>query len=408
MRTRQPKRIVVLGGGYAGMIAALRVAGRARGRAEVTLVDPKDHFVQRLRLHQVATGQRVAQPTYKKLLGRKLQFIQGRAEAIDSDLRKVRLSDGDRAELPFDRLIYAVGSTVEPAAVAGAREFAHSVADAPSAHALDHTLHYASEGETVAIVGGGMTGVEVASEIATTYPRLAVKLVTIGTVGGWLSERGRDYLQRTLARQGIELIEQTDVRAVDPDGLVLVDGSEILAGIVVWSGGFRALPLAKVSGLATDALGRVIVDRKLRSISHPEILAAGDGAVTPPFSAGAPLRMCCQVAMPSGAHAAEVLIAELKDREPKDLHFGYLHQPISLGRRDGLIQFVDRADRPKDSILTGRRAAIYKELITGGGLQSIKLERRLPGSTKWPFREPETPALLGAGKPGATADTAHR
>jgi len=152
----------------------------------------------------------------------------------------------------------------------------------------------------------------------------------------------------------------------------------------------------------------VVVDRKLRSISHPEILAARDGAVTPPFSAGAPLRMCCLVAMPSGAHAAETLIAQLKDREPEDLHFGHLHQPISLGRRAGLIQFVDRADRPKDSILTGRRAAIYKELITAGGLQSIKLERRLPGSTKWPFKEPTTPSLLGPGRSSATADTAPR
>jgi NADH dehydrogenase FAD-containing subunit len=111
--------------------------------------------------------------------------------------------------------------------------------------------------------------------------------------------------------------------------------------------------------------------------------------------------MCCQVAMPSGAHAGDTLVAQLKDREPKELHFGYLHQPISLGRHEGLIQFVDRADRPKDSILTGKRAAIYKELVTAGGLQTIKLERRIPGSTTWPFKEPNSPRAVQSGRTGS-------
>jgi NADH:ubiquinone reductase (H+-translocating) len=396
MRAKQTERVVVLGGGYAGMIAALRVAGRARRNALVTVVDPKQHFVQRLRLHQVATGQKVAQPPYQKLLGRKVEFIQGWAEAIDLDRKVVQLSTADRSEVPFDRLIYAVGSTVEPAPLSGAAEHAHSVADAPSARKLDHALHYASDGRTVAVVGGGMTGLEVAAEIATVCPRLSVKLVTRGTAGGWLSDRGREYLRSTLARHGVELVEHSEVRGVASNHLQLADGSDIPAGIIVWCGGFRASSLADTGGLDTDTLGRVVVDRTMRSVSNPEIPAAGHGAATPPFSAGPSLRMCCQVAMPTTAHAADVLIAQIKGREPKDVHFGYLHQPISLGRRDGLIQFVDRADQPKDSILTGRPAAIYKELITAGGLQSIKLERRIPGSTKWPFKEPTTPALLEA------------
>jgi NADPH-dependent 2,4-dienoyl-CoA reductase/sulfur reductase-like enzyme len=82
MRSRQTERVVVVGGGYAGTVAALRLAGRARRRASVTLVDPKDSFVQRLRLHQVATGQKVAQPAYGKLLRRKVAFVKGSAERI--------------------------------------------------------------------------------------------------------------------------------------------------------------------------------------------------------------------------------------------------------------------------------------------------------------------------------------
>ena len=146
-------------------------------------------------------------------------------------------------------------------------------------------------------------------------------------------------------------------------------------------------------------LYRVIVDRKMRSASHPNILAAGDAALTPAFVAGEPLRMCCQVAGPTSLHAGDVILAETKGRTPKDLHFGYFARPISLGRRDGLIQFVDRGDQPKESVLTGRRAAWLKELGSQGALLAFKLERLVPGSTTYPFKEPKAVALLEAVSP---------
>lgn len=393
MRSAQKERVVVLGGGYAGTIAALRLAGRARGRASVTLVDPKETFIQRLRLHQVATGQCVAAPSYHKLLRHKVDFVQDAAERIDCERCLIELRSGSAA-LPFDRLIYAVGSAVDLSLVPGASEQADSVKDVAAARGLSHALRCASHGAVVAVVGAGMTGLEVASEIATTYPALAVKLVTGGQVGGWLSERGREYTRCALERQGVELVERVGVRAVEPDRLRLADGSEIRVRLVVWCGGFRAPDLAARSGLGTDELGRLVVDRTMRSLSHPQIVAAGDCAATPPFVGGSSLRMCCQVAVPTAAHAADVVAAEINGREPRELHFGYVHQPISLGRRDGLIQFVDRGDHPKNSVLTGRRAAVYKELVTRATIPSIKFERLLPGSTKWPFKEPKAPPAL--------------
>jgi NADH:ubiquinone reductase (H+-translocating) len=400
MATKQAHRVVVVGGGYAGMIAALRVAARGRRRVHVTLVDPKGNFVQRLRLQQVATGQTVKAPAYAKLLGRRVEFVQATVRGIDTDGGALKLDRAVGRELPFDHLVYTVGSRVDADSVPGASEFAHTVADAPSARELGRALRDASAGTLVTVVGGGMTGIEVASEIATTYPALRVRLITRGSTGSWLCPRGREHLEHTLVRQGVALLEGATVNNVVSGGVTLAGGETIPAGLIVWCGGFRAHALAAASGLATDHLGRAVVDRTLRSVSHPEIIVAGDAAATPPFG-GEPLRMCCQVAMPSGAHAARTALALVKGRDPKDLHFGYLHQPISLGRRDGLIQFVDRADRPKHSVLTGRRAAMYKEFVTRGGLSSIKLERRLPGSTKWPFKEPKQQALLTR---GATAD----
>jgi hypothetical protein len=111
--------------------------------------------------------------------------------------------------------------------------------------------------------------------------------------------------------------------------------------------------------------------------------------------------MCCQVAGPTSLHAGDVVVAEIKGRTPKDLHFGYFAQPISLGRHDGLIQFVDRGDQPKESVLTGRRAAWLKELGSSGALAGFKLERLVPGSVKYPFKEPRAVPLLEAGSPAS-------
>lgn len=389
----------MLGGGYAGTMAALRLAGRGRGLVRVTLIDSKDSFVQRLRLHQVAAGQEVASPRYSKLLGRRIEFIQGSVVSIDPDAGVVELAGGGRRRVEFDRLIYAVGSGVELSGVPGVAEYAYSVNDLAAARTLSDALQHANGASTVSVVGAGLTGIEVASEIAAAYPHLRVTLISSGSVGGWLSARGRSYLLEALKRLGVEIVQGTRVCSLGPDAAELSDGAIVPAAIGIWCGGFRASPLGHASGLLCDASGRVLVDRKMRSMSHPHILAAGDGALPPAFVAGEPLRMCCQVAGPTGLHAGEVVVAEIKGRTPKNLHFGYFAQPISLGRRDGLIQFVDRGDRPKESVFTGRRAARLKELGSHGALIGFKLERLMPGSARYPFKEPKAVALLEASSP---------
>lgn len=379
------QKIVVIGGGYAGTLAAVRLAGRAKSRAEVTLVEPRPALVQRLRLHQLATGQQVREFDLDSLTGRRVEIVRGRAVGIDPDRGTVAVeSMGRISEVHFDQALLTVGSAFDLGAVPGVAEHAHSLAGPEAAIRLREALREMGEGSRVAVCGGGFTGIEAAAEIAAMRPDLRVGLLSSGRVGGTMSRLGRTELRSRLGRLGVEIADETRIEAVEPGSLDLGSGDSWTADVVVWCGGFTAQPLARDSGLAVDARGLLQVDSALRSVRHSNLIGAGDAAAIPALPNGAAYRMTCQAGMPAGAHAADTAVAVLEGEAPQPFDFGYIHQPISLGRRDGLIQWVDRADRPKEKVLVGRRAAVYKELVTRSPAPSIRWERRLPGALRWP------------------------
>lgn len=379
------QQVLVIGGGYAGALAAVRLAGKAKGRAAVTLLEPRTVLVQRLRLHQLATGQKVRAYDLARLTGKRVENVRGRALAIDPGRGRAAVErDGRVTEIPFDQVLLAVGSGVDLDSVPGVRENAHALGDPPAAERLWDALRELREGSRVVVCGGGFTGIEAASEIAGRRPELRVSLLSAGRLGAGFSERGGAQLRKRLAKRGIEPIEGERAGAVEPGKVTLVGGAELEADLVVWCGGFAAQPLIRDSGLPIDSRGLLAVDSSLRSVGHANVIGAGDVAAIPDFPGGARYRMTCQAGMPSGAHAADTVLAAIKGEEPKPFDFGYIHIPLSLGRGDGLIQFVDRADRPKDKVLVGRRAAIYKEIVTRSPAPSIAWERRLPGILRWP------------------------
>jgi len=363
-------RIVVLGAGYAGLAAANRIAGQAR-HTQVTLVNARAQFVERVRLHQVAAGQQLREhPLRERLRGTGIQLVIGRVHALDLDRRQVRLDSAtEAATVAYDTLVYALGSAADSSRVA---EHAYPVADLDSARELGKRVpDLAAERGVLAVVGGGLTGIETATELADTYPQLRVRLVTAGQPGGWLSARGRAHLRRVFDRLGIEVQSGATVTGVGPDGVVLADGARIGAGLTVWATGFVAPALARQAGLAIDTTGRILVDDTLRSRSHPEVYAIGDSAAAH-RAGGQLLRMSCATGLPTGQCAAAAITARLAGRRPSPLRFRYVIQCISLGRRDGLIQFVHPDDSPHDRVLTGRAAARVKELVVRGALLATR------------------------------------
>ncbi|WP_437950235.1 FAD-dependent oxidoreductase [Sorangium sp. So ce296] len=403
-------RVVVIGGGYAGVAAALRIAGKAARRrvpVSVALVNPSPLFVERIRLHELAAGKAPRRIELARLLGaRGIELVLGRARTIDAAARAVEVELGgggdagaETRRLGYDALVYAPGSGAAQEIVPGGGEHALSVADAASARALHERLRAAPPGGRVVVVGGGLTAIETAAEIAEAFPALRVALATRGRVGEGLSVGGRAYVGRALRELGVALHEGVRAVAVDASGLAVAAeaggvapgagaAERLAADIVVLAAGFRPAALAESSGLATVAGGRLAVDRWLRAPAHPEIWGAGDAAAVLDGD-GAPLRMGCATAMPQAAYAADSVVAALAgDAPPPPFRFAFFIQCISLGRRRGLIQRVDPRDRPLDRVITGRLGAWMKELVCRSTIVAIRLEGLRAGGHGSPGQAP--------------------
>jgi NADH dehydrogenase len=355
-------KIVVLGAGYAGMAAAVSLAARTRGRDDVTItvVNADERFTERLRLHQNAAGEELADLRIGQLLGGSgAQFVRGWVTGVDADARTVRIDD--ERMLEYELLVYALGGTPDTAGVPGADANAYTLASADDAQLLSRRLAGLAGG-TVAVCGTGLTGVEAAAEIAEQHPALQVVLLGRAEPGAAMGPRARAYLRRGLERLGVRVRSDVEIVGVLPGSVQLAGGSEVRADAVLWTAGVRVSPLAAGAGLRVDERGRIVTDATLRSVSHPDVYAVGDAAaVRQGFGV---LHGTCQSGMPTGVHVAASIARQLAGRQPRPFRFGYLHQPVSLGRRDAVIQFTHPDDSPKRWFLTGRAAVWYKETVS--------------------------------------------
>jgi NADH dehydrogenase len=357
-------RIVVLGAGYSGAIAAGRLAKRLyREDVAITLVNAEPDFVERVRMHQVATGQDLKPRPYREMFaGTGVVLKLAKVTGVDVDRKTVTLDDG---ELGYDTLVYALGSGWNPQGVSGTTEHAYEIASRPGALRLRERLTALAAGQTVTVVGGGLTGLEFTTELAESRPDLAIALAVRGELGDWLSPKGRRHLRKVFGKLGITVHEHAAVTSVEADHVTTADGTAIPAAVTVWTAGFAVHPIAQATSLEVTDTGRIVVDETMRSVSHSDVYAIGDAA----FAMGArnkPLRMSCASGQPMAWQAADSIAARLTGGKLPHAPLFYFNQCISLGRKEGLIQYVTTDDRAVNAALTGRFAAVYKELICKG------------------------------------------
>jgi NADH:ubiquinone reductase (H+-translocating) len=376
-------KIVIIGAGYTGMAATMSLAARVKGRNDVhiTLVNPQARFTERLRLHQVASGQNLADLEIPELLaGTGVEFVQGWVTAVDAGAQTVRVDD--EYTLRYDTLVYALGAVADTEVVPGVDEHAYTLNSGPDAELLAEQLDRLATG-TVVVAGGGLTGIESAAEIAEQRPELDVVLLSREQPGAMMGPKARARLLAGLARLGVQVRAGVDVVKVLPDGVALADGEILAAHAVLWTAGVRVSPLARAAGLRVDERGRIVTDAALRSVSHPNVYAVGDAAAVQ--QGYGVLHGTCQSGIPTGVHAAASIARQLKGKQPKPFRFGYVHQPVSLGRHDAVIQFTHADDTPRRFYLAGRWAVAYKETVSASPWKTYRLLKLFPavGAMTW-------------------------
>ncbi|ULE31302.1 NAD(P)/FAD-dependent oxidoreductase [Mycobacterium sp. IDR2000157661] len=358
---------VVVGGGYAGVMAANRLAPHA----DVTLINPRPAFVERIRLHQLVAGNDDAVIDYADVLNERVRFVVDGVERIDAAARTVDLTSG--GSMRYDYLVYAVGSTgAVPAGVPGAREFAYPLSELEQARRLAARLADVPLSAPVVVVGAGLTGIEAASEFAETGR--SVTLVG-DALAPSLSGPGRRSVAKRLRRLGVTVVEES-VAAVTADSVVLAGGRMLPSAATVWTTGFGVPGLAAASGLATDELGRLLTDETLTSITDARIVAAGDSA----SPSNQPYRMSCQASLPMGAVAANTILSRIDGAGPERIGVPMAAQCISLGRGAGTLQLHRKDDTPINFYIGGKAGAFIKEQVCQWTVKWMAGEAKKPGS----------------------------
>ncbi|MFD9902725.1 NAD(P)/FAD-dependent oxidoreductase [Streptomyces sp. NPDC059063] len=349
-------KIVVAGAGYAGTLAANRLAKKVP-EAEITVVNPRPDFVERVRLHQRIAGSGGAATPLAEMLR---AGIGSRLAAVGKiGDGSVTLDTGESTD--FDYLVLAVGSTVSPlpgTVPVGTWEGAESART---------RLASLPQGASVTVIGTGATGIETAAEVAEARPDLCVRLVG-SRLAATFSDGARRRVRAGLERLKVSVLEDTVTQVLGGAGEKGADevrlrsnaDGALSSDLTLWAILGSIPDLAGRSGLEVDDRGRAVVDPYLRSVSDPRIFAVGDCAAVPGS------RAACQTAGPQGAHAADTLARLIRGRRPKPYSMGYVGTGLTLGRHDGVIQLTRRDDSARRQYLAGRPAVVVKEGATSG------------------------------------------
>ncbi|WP_063064280.1 NAD(P)/FAD-dependent oxidoreductase [Nocardia violaceofusca] len=380
--------VLVIGGGYAGVMAANRLTQRDDVR--VTVINPRQVFVPRLRLHQLVGATHEAVVDYPDVLAEKVRLVVDSVTRIDAAGRTVQLAGGD--SIGYDYLIYAVGSGIPAPQVPGAAEFAYPIATLEAAQRLRSVLFDRPSSAAVTVIGGGPTGIETAAELAGQGR--AVTLVCGSVLGPYLHPKARRTAHKYLAKLGVQVVEGSDatVTAIGRDAVVLGDGRTLASAVTIWAAGFGVPDLAGRSGLSVDAAGRLLTDETLTSVDDERIVAAGDSSAPSDL----PFRMSAYTAYCLGAHAADTVLHRIAGEQPSAIDLAFPAMCLSFGRDAGIYQLGHKDETAMRLYFAGFAGKKLKEFACEAGVKHLATEARKPGSHHWFSDGKYRPAQLRA------------
>jgi NADH dehydrogenase len=366
----RPTRILILGGGFAGVYTALRLERTTASDpgVAVTLVSRDNFFLFTPMLHEIAASDlditNIVSPIRKLL--RKVDFVEADIERVDLQARRVIVSHGEgphQHELEFDHLVLALGSVTNFLNLPGLAERAITMKTLGDAIYLRNRMianleqadtECAADDRgrllTFVVAGGGFAGVETVAGVndflreATRFYRhlderdVRVILVHSGPV--ILPELGEElgrYAQAKLAMRGVEIKTGARVAGVSDEGVRLSTGEIVRSDTLVWTAGTSPHQLLATLPCQADH-GRIVVDEFLRVPSQTNVWALGDCAVVPNPATCRPHPPTAQHAIREARTAADNIVATIRGRETKPFAFTTIGQLAAIGRRAGVAK----------------------------------------------------------------------
>jgi len=401
-----PTRIVILGGGFAGMATARRLERLLRtDEAEITVVSRENFTLFTPMLPEVGSGdletRHVVTPVRAQL--KRSRFVLADVRRVDFEARTVEVEHtilGAKQTLPYDHLVFALGSVTSTFNLPGIAENTIPYKTLEDADRLrNHVIAMLELADvttdpaerrrllTFVFVGGGFTGVEATGEIADFfrstlrfYPSIRHDEVMIVLVEGGkkllpdLQAGMGEYSAKSLTRRGIRVRTETLVSGADERGLQLKGGETIATATIVWSAGVKPSPAAADLAIGTGRGGSIPVNADFSVPGHPGVWALGDCASIPGPD-GTPYPATAQHAIREGPALAENLVAALRKRPTKPFRFTSLGMMASLGARRGVAGLYGKF------LLTGFPAWVLWRTYYLARLPGV--DRRLRVSFDW-------------------------
>lgn len=365
------KRIVIIGGGFAGTAIALRLERKLRRdtSVEITLIDAENFFTFTPLLPEVPSGS--IQPKHivfpLRALLRRTKVRQAAVKAIDLKARTVTAAHcgacGDYT-VPFDHLVLALGSVPNFFGLPGVAQHALTIktlADATSlhAHVIDKLEHADLQSDssvrrrllTFVVAGGGFAGVETLAELndfvraaGRFYPHVApdeIRMLLIHSgerILPEVSESLSRYALRKLENRGVEVRLKSRVQSASPHKIRLTDGSMIDSDTFVWAAGTAPSPVLELVDVARSKSGRVDVDATMAAKDCSCVWALGDSATIPDVVTGGTCPPTAQYALRQGRRLADNIVASLRGQPQQPFRFRALGLLAGLGRRSAVAE----------------------------------------------------------------------
>lgn len=329
------KQILIVGSGFSGMwaaVSAARLADLEKGHdLKITVLAPVPELRVRPRFYEEKVSTLVA-PLNDLFAELGIAFIAGSGERIDAKEKMVfyRDANGTTSSAAYDKLVLATGSQTRRPAIAGLADYAFDIDQLESAQVFEKHLDSlvarpsTAARNTVVVCGGGFTGIELATELpARLRARFGedteTKVIVVergAVIGGRYSEALRNTIEEASKSLGVEWRLNSEIEAIDADGVTLKNGERIPSSTVVWTAGVEASPLNQQIEGERDNQGRLMVDESLQVPAHPDIYATGDMAHAKTDDVGNTALMTCQHAIQLGKFAGHNAAASLLNIEP--------------------------------------------------------------------------------------------